>query len=463
MGRRRSARTQGLPPSPSSNTPQIDLLTDNDVTLWSNNTSPSSNKASPTNTDIQSEIINNRTDGLLSFADYYDRSNEDNSSDNLLSLTNSHQSHSSWPHDPHATHSPNHHPNTAAENDTIQSLHQTIKLLTERLGRLESNTTTSYDNVTPTKPSPSSTPSIPSAPIQPNESNTIETTPARHQIDPPSMVAEFPTSLTQFATIASTTPSLTITQRVMAPDPPEDSYIPPFSSSIPIPTATVAMISSQSTSSMKQVPAMSTSLPTTPVYTIPPPLPTAPTPTIVYSKDTKLSFTTYKQSTDYSHWKALCLLEAQNNSKYTNITTKSFNKFVINPSMTDEESTALYLATMKALGSHAFNIISIEDTEEADGVQLWTSLDEYFDETEDSTLLKHDIKKAFENLFRDSNETVDNYRVRFEKHLHLLKLNKIMIPSHLELVFQFLNNMKVTKVFDDIIMQIDSGGCGKCD
>jgi hypothetical protein len=179
-------------------------------------------------------------------------------------------------------------------------------------------------------------------------------------------------------------------------------------------------------------------------------------PTIMYAKETKLTFSTYKPSIDYSHWKALCLLEAANNPTYNNIAIKQGTKYTLNHSMSDKDSSTLYLSTMKALGTHAFNIISITDTESANGVELWTAMDEHFNEKEDSFLLKHEIKCNFQKLRRNPTETIDNYRIRFEKQLHLMTINAIALPSRLELVFQFLTHMNIKKVFDDIIMKMDS-------
>ena len=144
-----------------------------------------------------------------------------------------------------------------------------------------------------------------------------------------------------------------------------------------------------------------------------------------------------------------------NNNTFTNITTRQGNKYILNDSMTEKESSALYLATMKALGSHAYDIISIDNTESANGPHLWTLLDEHFNEREDSFLLKHDIKDKFLSLKREPNESIEQYRIKFEKQLHILSVNSISLPSRLELVYQFLHNMQIKRVFDDIIMKMD--------
>ena len=52
--------------------------------------------------------------------------------------------------------------------------------------------------------------------------------------------------------------------------------------------------------------------------------------------------------------------------------------------------------------------------------------------------------------------SIDNCRTQFEKQLDLLKINKIVSLSCLNfLLFQFINNMQVCKVFDTIIMKMD--------
>ena len=462
MGRRRSARTQGLPPPSPSNTPQIDFLTEKNVTIRTNDTSPSSHR-SATNADDERSYNNNFSDDLLSFTDYnYDfSSNDNNSSDNLLSLASSQPSETPQPITKTVPNSKNNNTNDAI----IEQLQHTITLLHQRLGLLESTNNVNLNPPTPTKPSPPMTPQNPSAPIQHIESNKSgvikSQQPIRQQIDPPDMDYVIKPPSLKSTSGQKTIPSQDNTTNVKAPDPPEE-YFDRFPTSAAIPAIAVATVTSHSISSSKQSQATPApiSQPTQSFHDIfSPPPPVAlppPTPAVVYSKDTKLSFTVYKSSSDYSHWKALCLLEACNNTKYHNIARKINGKFHFNNEMSDDDSTALYLATMKSLGSNAYNIISIEDTERADGIQLWKELDEYFNEKEDSILLKHDIKKNFESLTRQSNETIDNYRVKFEKHLYLMRINSISIPSHLELVYQFLNNMKVIKVFDDIKMKIDT-------
>ena len=253
-----------------------------------------------------------------------------------------------------------------------------------------------------------------------------------------------------------------------APDPPED--FPVFSATKHIPTLSAIatpILSYATTPTTNLAPTtivapLQTVTPSANTTTSPvahnssPPTPAVPAPPpVVYAKDIKLSFSTYKPATDYSHWKALCLLEAHNNTTYTNITVRDGRKHVLNAEMTDKESAALYLATMKSLGTHAYSIISIDDTEVADGIELWNMLDEHFNEKEESFLLKHDIKEDFNKLCRESNETIDSYRIKFEKKIHLMKINSIALPSRLELIFQFINNMKINKVFDDIIMKMD--------
>ena len=177
MGRRRSARTQGLPPPSPSNTPQIDFLTDNNYTVRSNDTSPSS-KSIQSETDRRSEITSNHTDDLLSFAEYYNASNEESSSDNLLSMTNSQQSHTSWPNYTQTTTNAGHKPNNPKQDQSIEQLQQTIKMLNDRLGMLEATSAPkSINDNTPVKPSPPPTLPKPSAPIQTIESKNSGLTP----------------------------------------------------------------------------------------------------------------------------------------------------------------------------------------------------------------------------------------------------------------------------------------------
>ena len=447
-GRRRSARKQGLSPRSSPTPPQVDLLIDNNQLLRS--------QSSPTNTtnnDQTMDIFHNHNDDLLSFGS--DADNEDNdigSSDNFLSSGSSSPHFQQWPnYQPNTNIASmanriNHHQSSSSTTDnTIAQLQQTIALLNNRLGMLESTNSTLNDTVlTPTpKQDPTTT----------MQHGGLETTITNHpsKEDPPESPSMHPTSIHTDSHDANTSISdieLVVTPtRHTAPDPPEDVIMPvhthlPTTTTIPIasyaivePTKLPPSVTTVSGSPLQSIlsptPASSSFIPSpppTPAQVLPLPTITPPQP-VVYSKDTRLSFTIYKPTTDYSHWKALCLLEAHNNNTYANITIRQDRKYIINKNMNDKESAALYLATMKAMGTHAYNIISIDDTEEADGVALWTLLDEHFDEKEDSFLLKHDIKQTFYKLTRESNETIDNYRIKFEKQLHLMKINSIALPS----------------------------------
>lgn len=98
----------------------------------------------------------------------------------------------------------------------------------------------------------------------------------------------------------------------------------------------------------------------------------------------KVQFSTYKPATNYSNGKAHCLvLEAHNNTMNANIAVREGRKYLLNDNMTDQELTALYLATIRALGTHVYSNISIANAEEADGLELWSLLDKQFDEKEE--------------------------------------------------------------------------------
>ena len=87
--------------------------------------------------------------------------------------------------------------------------------------------------------------------------------------------------------------------------------------------------------------------------------------------------------------------------------------------MTEKKSSALYLTTMKALGSHAYGIISIDDMEAVNGLlTLWILLDEQHFNGKDASilLLNHDSKDKFLSLTCEPNKSIEQYRITFEKN-----------------------------------------------
>jgi deoxyuridine 5'-triphosphate nucleotidohydrolase len=463
QGRRRSARNLGLPPSSSPPHTQIDLLTDDHH--QPSNSNEATNAATPTSNN-STQRSNAESYDLLSFDPIDQQESDDHTnSSHFLSSTSSPLYDNFW-HRPHQNYTypppnwtPTPHQNTNL-NPTIIELQNTIRLLNNRLGMLESTPPplhiTSVEASAQLPPTPTINLS-PAPPITKIAKLPQQQEPTKKQ-DPPDSTS-----------IVASTPDNTLTpsnSNQNAPDPPDDE---------PVVTATIPKAKAIPVLATITTDAMALKTPyTAPTITTPDPtitqtsttphstnnttqsIPTPSLQNVIYTKEHKLTLSTYKPSMDYSHWKALCLLEAANNSTFKNIVTKYGNKYILNQYMTDHESSTLYLATMKALGSHAFNIISITDTETADGLELWSTMDDHFNEREESFLLKHDIKCKFLTLSRNPTEAIDNYRIRFEKQLHLMTINNIAMPSRLELVFQFLNQMKIKRVFDEIIMKMDT-------
>jgi hypothetical protein len=175
QGRRRSARNQGLPPSPLPQNAPLDLLTDeNHRTSDSND---ETNAATLTSHD-SSQNDNAESYDLLTFdpIDHQDNDDQTNSS-NFLSSTSSplydnfwHQPQQHYQHTSQSNWSPMQHQNDII-NPTIIELQNTIRLLNSRLGMLESTTTPRHITSTQT--------TQPQTPTLTTNTLTTSTTPKR--------------------------------------------------------------------------------------------------------------------------------------------------------------------------------------------------------------------------------------------------------------------------------------------
>jgi hypothetical protein len=63
-----------------------------------------------------------------------------------------------------------------------------------------------------------------------------------------------------------------------------------------------------------------------------------------------LAFPSSKSSSDYNHWKQLCILKASKHLSSIYMTVKHANKLIFNPEMSSELSSTLFLLTTDALG-----------------------------------------------------------------------------------------------------------------
>jgi hypothetical protein len=159
----------------------------------------------------------------------------------------------------------------------------------------------------------------------------------------------------------------------------------------------------------------------------PPKLPT-PTPTIIVKTEkdpSPLTFKTFKKDHSYSDFKTACLIRANTDTHYSNLVTKSqTGRLIWNEEATEKESQILHLATTTAMGVSATNLIDRSDHTPC-GLQLWKILDKYYLKSYKSLALKDKLKKEYETIHKDVNESYTKYVSRVEAKIEQLEYNEI--------------------------------------
>jgi dUTP pyrophosphatase len=266
--------------------------------------------------------------------------------------------------------------------------------------------------------------------------------------------------------------------RTTKPDPPEDKELPIASATNTVPiiahaTITTPYLKQTTTSTPSKLPPAATptfippmthipmTIPSPPPgdnqndHTAPSTTPPAPTTTIVYPKDIKLTLSSYKQGHNYIKWKRLCLIEISCNTKYDDIVITTNNGLKLNPHMSKASSRALFLATTKALGSLVDNYISSSDIGQADGYSLWDTLDQSETNKESTLVQRQSLIRNFATITKHRNESIEQYTTRFETKLDELRLKNLTTPSESELVCQYISSLKMNKIFADTLRKFD--------
>jgi hypothetical protein len=146
-----------------------------------------------------------------------------------------------------------------------------------------------------------------------------------------------------------------------------------------------------------------------------------------------LAFPSFKSSSDYNHWKQLCILKASKHPSSVNMTLKRGNKLIFNPGMSDELSSTLFLLTTDALGgAELVKLYGSIDIESANGLELWLVLDKTHMSLDLSAINKEMLSKEFNNLVREPNEMYQAFGIRFEKKKTHLIINKVPITTNPE-------------------------------
>ena len=159
---------------------------------------------------------------------------------------------------------------------------------------------------------------------------------------------------------------------------------------------------------------------------LPQPIPLPPTIIVKTQKDpTPLSFKSFKKDNSYSDFKTACLIRANTDTYFSNLVTKNDKgRLIWNKDSTEKESQTLHLATTTSMGVNATNLIDRSDHSPC-GIALWNTLDKHFLKSYTSLALKDKLKKEYEQIRKDSNESYSKYVSRVESKIEQLEYNEI--------------------------------------
>jgi hypothetical protein len=182
-------------------------------------------------------------------------------------------------------------------------------------------------------------------------------------------------------------------------------------------------------------------------------------PTIIVQAPTqapRLVIDSYKKSIGYPHFKKMTLLNLSTDDHYSDIVrTNKAGELSINPHMSQKLSKLMYCATLKALGSNASEIINTTINTAPDAVALWSKLDSHFIQTASSHVLKMKIRREYEQMQRESNESFNTYVTKFENILETMRHNNIEAGSSADIAYRYLESLALPSVFNDILMNLD--------
>jgi hypothetical protein len=156
------------------------------------------------------------------------------------------------------------------------------------------------------------------------------------------------------------------------------------------------------------------------------------------------------------HFKKMTLLSLNVDQYYSNIVrSKNDCGLELNPNMSEAHSKSLFFATLKALGSNANEVVNTNSTS-SDAISLWTKLDNHFHRITSSHVLKTKLKKDYESLQKESNESFTAYITRFETTLETLNHNRIDPGSHTDIAYRYLESLAMPTIFNNILMNLDN-------
>jgi hypothetical protein len=149
---------------------------------------------------------------------------------------------------------------------------------------------------------------------------------------------------------------------------------------------------------------------------------------LLAAKEPKLYFPSYKPAADYDNWKMLCVLKTSKHRLHSNLVRiDSEGRRGFDQSMSDDQSSTLFMLTMEALGMHA-DKLSI-DMHQADGLALWRLLDRVNLNIDTDVTNQETLSHQFEALKQENNEDYEAFALRFSKKLNELKYNGVEVTT----------------------------------
>ena len=182
-------------------------------------------------------------------------------------------------------------------------------------------------------------------------------------------------------------------------------------------------------------------------------------PTIIVKtvKDpSPLTFKSFKKDHSYSDFKTACLIRANTDTYYSNLVSKDdAGRLIWHANATEKESQILHLATTTAMGVSATNLIDRSDHSPC-GITLWTTLDKHYLKSYKSLVLRDKLKKEYETLKKDRNESYTKYVSRVESKIEQLEFNEIKAGPMAERAYRLIDGLNMPQVFGDILMKIEN-------
>jgi hypothetical protein len=106
------------------------------------------------------------------------------------------------------------------------------------------------------------------------------------------------------------------------------------------------------------------------------------------------------------------------------------------------------------MGVHATSLIDRSDHTPC-GINLWKTLDKHFLKSYQSLALKDKLKKEYEQIRKDRNETFSKYVSRVENKIEQLEYNEIKAGNMTERAYRLIDGLKMPAVFGDILMRLE--------